>query len=71
VTFDNVFEAAMYILTTIASVTALAIALFGPATALERWLDDPLPSRSDGSRHGSVPHPAPPLHDPDVHAQAA
>jgi hypothetical protein len=45
VTFSSVMQAALYTFTTITSVTALAVGLFGSAAALERWLDSPSPPR--------------------------
>jgi hypothetical protein len=41
VTIDNALQAALYAFTTITSVAALGIALFGSAALLERWLDAP------------------------------
>jgi hypothetical protein len=41
VTLNNVLQAALIGFTAITSVSALAIALFGSAAALERWLDSP------------------------------
>jgi hypothetical protein len=40
-TIDNLLQAATITLTTITSVAALAVVLFGSAAWLERWLDRP------------------------------
>lgn len=42
-TIDNLMQAVLYTVITITSVSALAIALFASAAALERWLDSPGP----------------------------
>jgi hypothetical protein len=70
VTISNVMQAALYAFTTITSVSALAIALFGSGVALERWLDRPLPKPT--RRQVSIPRdPAASPLDPDAQTHAA
>ncbi len=63
-------QAALYAFTTITSVSALAVALFGSGAALERWLDRPLakPARPQVK---IARDPAASRLDPDAHTQAA
>ena len=70
-TFNNVIQAALYILTTITGVTALAVALFGSAAALERWLDAPILSTRDLRSPRPLRPPAPPLIGLDTRPHAA
>ncbi len=69
--FNGVFQAALYILVTITSVSALAVALFGPAAALERWLDDPVQPRPGLTSPRSLRNSNAPLHHPGAHSQSA
>jgi hypothetical protein len=71
VTINNVMQAALYALTTITSVSALAVALFGSAAALERWLDSPRLKPAPPEVVEIARNPDRPLFDPDAHTQAA
>jgi hypothetical protein len=68
-----VIHAAIIALSTITSVAALAVVLFGSAAALERWLDSSVPSAnptraqlSTVGRKALVPS-----FDPDAHPRSA
>jgi hypothetical protein len=71
VTIGNVMQAALYVLTTVTSVSALAIALFGSAAALERWLDGPQkePTRTPAAKIARDPDPS--AFEPAAHTQVA
>jgi len=54
VSLNDVAQAALYVLITFGSVTALAVAALGPTAALERWLEEPVATRTDGRSRGSL-----------------
>lgn len=58
-TISNVMQAVLYAFTTVTSVSALAVALFGSAAAIERWLDG---ARPNPTRPPVLPVP----HNPDA-----
>jgi hypothetical protein len=62
VTTNSVLQAALYAMTTITSVAALGLALFGSGAFLERWLDgdilDSTPLRPETSLPRVDPAPA-------------
>ena len=71
-TLNNALQAALIGFTAITSVSALAIALFGSAAALERWLDSPSPGPTrprvvTAARNLNAPL----IDDPAGHTQAA
>jgi hypothetical protein len=65
VTLNNVLEAALYVLITFGSVSALAVAVLGPTAALERWLDNP------DSARGPLADTSAPPNDPRARPRAA
>jgi hypothetical protein len=72
-TITNVMGAVLLAFTTITSVAAFAIVLFGSAAALERWLDAPLPHAKPRKPQlskvdGKVDTPS---FDPHAHTNAA
>jgi hypothetical protein len=71
VTVNNVTQAALYALTTITAVSALAIALFGSAAALERWLDGPHRKPPRRQVVKIARNPDSPVFDPGAHPHAA
>jgi hypothetical protein len=71
VTISNMMQAALYALTAVTSVSALAIALFGSAAAIERWLDGPQrePTRTPVAKIARDSDPSP--REPAAHTQVA
>jgi len=72
-TINNIIQAAIIALTIMTSVAALALALFGSAAALERWLDSSAPSANPAQAQlSTVDHKAlTPSFDPDASPRAA
>jgi hypothetical protein len=72
-TITNVIQAALFALTIVTAVAAFAVALFGSAAALERWLDGPRPSANPTRPQlGTVARKAlAPIFDPDAQTHAA
>ena len=70
-TISNVMQAALYALTAVTSVSALAIALFGSAAAIERWLDSPPqePTRTPAAKIARDPDPS--VFESAAHTQVA
>ena len=68
----DVLHAMLYVIITIASVTALAVAIFGPSAALERWLDAPMHARPElGTSRAIAAASTTPPNDPGGQRHAA
>jgi hypothetical protein len=72
-TITSVIQAALFAGTTVTAVAAFAVALFGSAAALERWLDGPRPSANPAPPQLTTvaPKARAPIFDPDAQTHAA
>jgi hypothetical protein len=72
-TIGSALEAGLLVLAIVSSVAVLAIALFGSAAALERWLDGPRPlAEPMQTRIATVDRtPRAPVFDHGAHPHAA